>query len=148
MADGLEIILNPITGQVTEVPYDLPAPTLAEAKAAKLAQLATQRWEIEVGGITFTYAGQPVPIPTDRPERAEAFIAAQLAGGNPAYTRKIKVMNGVFIEADAATIIAVAGLIDAHVQACFDNEAALTAQILAAGSVSAVQAVDISVGWP
>lgn len=125
-----------------------PVPTLNEAKAARLAELANIRWQREVGGITFVYEGNPVPIPTDRESRAEAFIAAQLASAAPGYTRKIKVANGLFIEADAATIIGVAGLIDQHVQACFNNEADITALILAAASVEAVQAIDLTVGWP
>lgn len=137
-------------GENVEVPAEtvIVPPTLPEAKAQRLAELADIRWQHEVGGITFVYGGQPVPIPTDRPDQAQAFIAKSLSEGDPDYTRKIKVMNGLFIEADADTIIAVAGLIDAHVQTCFDKEATLTALILAASTVEAVQAIDITTGWP
>jgi hypothetical protein len=36
----------------------------------------------------------------------------------------------------------------AHVQACFDNEAVLKAQIETASSAEEIAAVDLNTGWP
>jgi hypothetical protein len=43
---------------------------------------------------------------------------------------------------DAATILAVAQAVRTHVQACFDREATLSAQVEAATTVEEVQAVE------
>lgn len=38
--------------------------------------------------------------------------------------------------------------IDAHIQACFDNEAALAEAINAAADLDALRAIDLDAGWP
>jgi hypothetical protein len=49
---------------------------------------------------------------------------------------------------DAQAITAVAMAVRAHVQACFDNEAELKAQIEAASTAQEIAAVDLNSGWP
>jgi hypothetical protein len=49
---------------------------------------------------------------------------------------------------DAQAVTAVAMAVRAHVQACFDREAELKAQIEAAATPEEISAVDIGAGWP
>lgn len=121
-----------------------PVPTLNEAKAAKLAELAALRWEREVGGITF----QGVHIKTDERTQATLHAARTWAKEDPNFTVNYKAGDGLFIPANAEMIIAIADLAKLHVQACFNREAALTAQIVGAGSIQALDAIDITTGWP
>ncbi|MCW1431409.1 DUF4376 domain-containing protein [Novosphingobium sp. JCM 18896] len=149
MADGLEIILNPITGQVNEVPYDLPVPTLAEAKAARLADLANIRWQHEVAGIVIPYNGQPVQIRTDREVRTELYQAMGEAEKDDEFVWSFKMANAIWVRnVPAAAVLMVGSAVKAHIKACFDNELTLNDAILAATSVEAVQAIDLTVGWP
>jgi hypothetical protein len=53
-----------------------------------------------------------------------------------------------FVTLDAASITAVAMVVRAHVQACFDNEAALKAEIEAATMADGIAALDLNTGWP
>ena len=54
---------------------------------------------------------------------------------------------GVFSTLTAASIIAAANAIEAHVQACFDNEASLSGEITDAADLAELAAVDIEGGW-
>lgn len=119
-----------------------PVPTLAEEKADKKAALAAKRYAVEAGGIT---VGQ-TPVKTDRETQAILTGARTLAKEDPAYSVNWKTPGG-FVTMDAATIIAVADAVAAHVQACFDNEMNITAQIDAAADVAAVRAIDLEAGW-
>jgi hypothetical protein len=49
---------------------------------------------------------------------------------------------------DAAAITAVAMAVRAHVQACFDREAALKTEIEAAKMADGIVALDLNTGWP
>lgn len=120
-----------------------PVP-LAQAKSEKLAALSSQRYSIETGGMTF--AG--MSIRTDRETSSILTAAYVTALNDPGYViANWKLTDGVFIPLDAATIIAVATALRAHVQASFDREAALSALVLAAETHEAVDAIDITAGW-
>jgi hypothetical protein len=54
----------------------------------------------------------------------------------------------VFGALDAGTIIAAANAVEEHIQACFTNEKTLSANVLAAADFAALDAVDLTVGWP
>jgi hypothetical protein len=82
-------------------------------------ELATYRWEKEVGGIN--YGG--LPIATD--DRSKLMINGAynkaIDEADPTATRKFKATGG-FVTVDNATIIAVALAVADHVQKCFDAE--------------------------
>jgi hypothetical protein len=53
-----------------------------------------------------------------------------------------------FVTLTAAQVIAAAQAVRAHVQACFDHEADVAAEIDAAETLAELQAIDVSAGWP
>jgi len=119
-----------------------PAPLTA---SDLLAALAARRYVAEESGTTF--AG--FPLATDRTTQAKITAAYVKAIGDPDYTiAQWKFAPGVFAPLDAAMIIGAANVMEAHVQACFSNEAALSAQILAAGTPEALALIDLDAGWP
>lgn len=110
-----------------------------------IARLAARRYAAEEGGTMF--GGQP--LSTDRTTQTKITAAYVKASADPGYTIAAwKFAPGVFAPLDAATIIAVANALEAHVQACFANEAAISAQIMAAATPEALEAIDIEQGWP
>lgn len=64
---------------------------------------------------------------------------------DPEATQAFKLANGEFRSWSEANLIAYQAAIGYHVQACFDREAELTAEILVAEDPSSV---DTSTGWP
>lgn len=112
-----------------------------QRRAGRLAELAALRYAKEVAGFTFN----GIPIQTDRETQAMLHAARTWALEDPDFTVNYKARDGLFIPADAATIIAIADLAKSHVQACFNHEAALTQQVKAAADPLAV---DITAGWP
>lgn len=125
--------------------YDAVMAAQFEAKkSAKLATLAARRWQAETGGIVF----MGMSIKTDEDTQRKITGAYVQATRDSGFVVKWKVAPGVFIDLDAAAIIAIGDAVTAHIQACFANEAALTAAILAAGDVAALSAIDIESGWP
>ena len=124
----------------------LPTPPLAGAKAVKLAALANERW-----GRTqaFSYDGE-----TDVPADPALSVITSLAvadqimpSGGATRTFKLK-SPAVFREWTVAEIVAYGMAIGVHVQACFDREKALAAEIQAAADHAALDAIDITAGWP
>jgi hypothetical protein len=106
---------------------------------ARLDALAARRWQAEEGGMSSP------PMATDRVTQAKLTGAYVKATQDPAFTVNWKVGRGAFVTLDAATIIALGDAVTTHVQTCFDREAALTAQILAAADPTSI---DINTGWP
>jgi hypothetical protein len=74
-----------------------------------------------------------------------AVVGAQI---DPNAVINWKMADGTFVTLDAQAITAVAMAVRAHVQACFDNEAQLKAQIEAAATPDEISAVDIGTDWP
>jgi hypothetical protein len=117
---------------------------IAVAKAAKLSELATIRWNAEESGTTF--GGNP--LATDRTTQAKLTAGYAKAVNDPDFViASWKFAAGVFVSLDATTIIAAANAVEAHIQACFTNEAALSADVLSAVDFAALEAVDLTVGW-
>ena len=116
-----------------------PAPTLAELKTAKKAELARARYAAECGGITFAGAA----IRTDRESQALITGAALAASQDPEYSVIWKAEGG-FVTLSAAQIIAAAQAVRDHVEACFAREAELSSAVDAAKSAKAVRAIEWS----
>lgn len=87
-----------------------------------------------------TLAGMPVA--TDDKTQTRIMGAAVAAMLDPAYSVDWKMASGAFATLTGPQIIAVAQAIRAHVQACFDREAALLADLMAG------RAYDLDEGWP
>jgi hypothetical protein len=138
------------TGQTQTVeltPEEMAAEQAAhlarQTVAARKGELAAIRYSKEVGGILVG----GVPVATDRETQSKLIAARILAKENAVYTVNWKTSAG-FVALNAATIIAVADAVASHVQACFDREAVLFAEIDAASDAAARAAIDLSAGWP
>jgi hypothetical protein len=112
-------------------------PVLEDIKADKLTEIATARFAAETGGLTL-----PTGVAVDTSRESQALItgAALQATLDSVYTCQWKTAAG-FIQLDASTILSIATAVRQHVQACFDQEATLSAQVNAAATVAAVEAV-------
>ena len=118
--------------------------SLADEKAKRLQDLAARRYEAEEGGTTL--GGNP--LATDRITQSKITAAYVKASVDADYEITAwKTGPGVFSTLTAATIIAAANAIEAHVQACFDNEASLSGEITDAVDLAELAAVDIDGGW-
>jgi hypothetical protein len=124
------------------IAIDLSQLITAEAKAAEAA--AAQRTAIKarrdqaiasgitVGGVT---------VATDDQSQSRVMGAAVAAMLDPNYTVQWKTASG-FVTLSAPQVIGLATAIRAHVQACFDREAALLE------AMDAGDAYDVEHGWP
>lgn len=128
-----------------------PVPSVASALAARLDELAALRWQKEEAGTTAGGA----PIPTDRITQAKLTAVYVRASSDPDYEVHWKSGPGEFVTLDATQIIAIGDAVTAHVQACFDREMELSAELVSASNAgnadakrAAIAAVDISAGWP
>lgn len=115
----------------------------AETRAAERAQAARDairdRRDTAIASGLF-FAG--VPVGTDDQSQARVMGAAMSAMLDPGYSVAWKTAGGAFVTLTAPQVIALAQAMRAHVQACFDREAALLAE-LSAGQIYAVDD-----GWP
>lgn len=121
---------------------------LDQAKAARVQELAARRYKEEVSGAVIR-TDPPVIVSTDRTTQAKLIAAYVKAAANPEYViTNWKAPEGFFISLNAEKIIQVANAVEAHVQACFSNEAALSEQIANASSLEELDAVNLDDGWP
>jgi hypothetical protein len=79
-------------------------------------------------------------VKTDRESQALLTAAVLKAQDDPDYVVNWKAKNGWF-QLDAATLIAIADAVRAHVQACFDKERELQEKIMAATSIEELEAI-------
>lgn len=135
-------VVDDRTATKTYTLTDLP---LEVVRAETLARLADRRWQAETGGVILNGA----PVKTDRDTQTKLTAAYVKADKNPDFSiQNWKVADGVFVTLGASTIIATGDAVTAHVQACFDKEASLTATIMGATTVDVLLAIDIESGWP
>ncbi|PWB80504.1 MAG: hypothetical protein C3F11_17795 [Methylocystaceae bacterium] len=125
-------------------PAQPSAPTFEELRAEKLAALAERRRRAEASGTSV----DGMRLPTDEKMQSKLTAAVVASVLDNAYSVQWKLADGSFVRFDHALLIAVAQTVRAHVQSCFDREAALSAQIRAAADVAAMAAIDIEAGWP
>lgn len=132
------------TGSVSGDAWFVPAVdmSLSDAKTAAREALAARRYAAETGGIVVNN----LQIATDRHTQSVLTGARILAKEDANYSVNWKGPQG-WLVVNAAGIIAMADAVAAHIQACFDNEKALSDQIDAAADVAAVRAVDLESGW-
>lgn len=128
---------------VEDVPDPEPEPPTLEDL---LDYLGRKRVAVEEGGIVLN----GMAVATDRAV-SQVKIAGAWAKANADPTFSIsnwKVSPGVFVPLDNATILAVGDAVTAHVQACFDKEAELAAEILAdPPTITTYEEID-QADWP
>lgn len=103
------------------------------------ALIAARRYIAETGGTTV----QGMPLDTQRDSQSMLTGAALAASLDPQYSVQWKTGGG-FVTLTSAQILGLASAVRAHVQACFDREAALL-DAVADGSISAEM---LEEGWP
>lgn len=146
MTAPFETIINAATGEQTVREFTSAeiAEFSANLRERKIAALADLRWQRETGGMIFN----DHLVATDAVSQTKIIGAVVGAQIDPTSTIQWKMADGEFVTLDAAAMVALATAMRAHVQACFDNEATLRAQIEAAPNDAAVAAIDILTGWP
>jgi hypothetical protein len=123
---------------------DPPTASLEELKRARRAALAERRWRAETGGAVV----DGMSLPTNEKMQAKLTAAIVACVLDDSYSVDWRLSDGSFVAFDRATLVAVAKGVRAHVQACFDREADLAAQIGEAADASALSTIDIESGWP
>ena len=120
---------------VTIIPEVVP-PTLAESKTAKLAELAAARYTEEIGGVVVG----SVTIATDR--ESQAMLTGAYVSLKQGLMQSVnwKGDDG-WVTATLAEIEPIAQAVGQHIQACFTKESQLAAQVAAAETVEAVNAI-------
>ena len=120
---------------VTITPEVVP-PTLEEAKAAKLAELASARYTEEIGGIVVG----SVTIATGR--ESQAMMTGAYVSLKQGLMQSVnwKGDDG-WVTATLTEIEPIAQAVSQHIQACFTKESQLAAQVAAAETVEAVNAI-------
>lgn len=117
-------VFNCETGEIVEITM-----TSEEVAALypidKIAELSSQRYAVEVGGVN--YLGKK--IQTDRQTRANWIAILIEAQSNPAYAVTWKTMDDSFAEYNAQQCIEAALTVSAHVQKCFVAEAQVSETI-------------------
>jgi len=119
---------------------------LAELKSEKQEAIRALRWQRETGGIVVG----GVPIRTDEKSQAKLNGAVSLFGLDPAMTEisSWEAVPGVFVSLSKAQIDGIAVAVGAHVQACFNRSRVLSEAVAAAADKAALDAIDITAGWP
>jgi hypothetical protein len=120
-----------------------PAATVATTKAAKLAALAAKRYEIETGGITVAGA----TIMTDPASQAKLTGAWVRMQRLPETVINWKGKNG-WSQMRKADVEVIVDAVSNHVQSCFDNERVHSDAITSLTIIAAINAYDITTGWP
>lgn len=123
-----------LPGQYEQTPVPID-----DARKAKLADLAALRFIKETAGIN--------GIRTDRESQALLTGAALAASLDPDYTVDWKGEAG-WTTLNAVQLLGAAQAVRGHVQACFSNERAHATAIALLDTVEAVEAYDLSSGWP
>lgn len=118
------------------VAYD--SQSVLRARAA--ARIAARRYQAETRGIVIN----GMPIDTGRDSQGLIAGAALAAVIDPQYTVRWKAAHGQFVELTAQQVIGVATAVREHVQACFDREAELLAELDAGTFADGM----LEEGWP
>lgn len=129
---------------------------VAEARREALAKLAEIRWEkiceMTYGELvirsnkdaaqTLTHIGGLIA------DKIQSRETRRALGQTPPARIKFKIQDGLFLQTTEAELRDLGLALEDHVQACFDHEERLTAQILAASTSRQVMGIDLTQGWP
>lgn len=147
-SDGASIPADPANSDFAAINLEDVAPfqrfaTLDAAKSERLAELAHRRWLAEQA---FNFNGSPLALDDGTQRRIAGAIQYLSISNEPSV--RWQVARGVFTTLSAAQLTGLGIAAGAHVQACFARVETLAAEIEAAPSIDAVEAVDIEQGWP
>lgn len=117
----------------------ITAETRAEAERAALAAQIKARRDLAIGAGIMV---QGIAVATDELSQNRIAAVALAALIDPATKVQWKLPSHDFVTLEAAQILEIAKAVRAHVQACFDREAELLAE------VSSGKTMDIDTGWP
>lgn len=125
--------------------YVATAEAMARARAQALDELASLRWE---ACQTFAYDNVQAPADSALGAVVGFVVGAQIAA--PTGPTTWKLAPGEFRSWTLANVTAYGIAIRAHIQACFDREAELTAGVFAATTVEEIEAIAAQArsGWP
>lgn len=114
--------------------------TLSSVKAAKLAEVAADRYAVETSS-TRVYN---VLVATDRASQAALNNARLSLETGAVQSVNLKCLDGEWLELTAEQMTAVVKAVALHVQTCFNTEKQLIDLISAATNIEAVEAIK----WP
>lgn len=117
---------------------------LARAKSDRIEAVATRRKNAIIHG--FSFNGMSMKLDPDTENAlSKAYAALQRQPQGTAIDWEVS--RGVFMSFDLSTVGAISDAAFGHVQACFTNSKAITAQIVAAEDMLALDALDLDSGW-
>ncbi len=102
-----------------------------------VAYLGHVRWAKETGGITV----DKVPVATDRTSQGAVEKLASRAARVATFAPQFKGSDGAFYDVGNKGLVAIGDAVSDHIQACFDAEASLLADIKS-GKVTAFKGID------
>lgn len=115
-------------------------------KEALKQRIAWRRWEVESGGAQVTLNGETWTIKSDPESQAKLTGLLVIASSHP-ISVKWKDASGVFHNISNADVPVMVGAVFSWVQACFDREAELLAQLEATTDTAAFVST-IEAFWP
>jgi hypothetical protein len=130
-------------GERVTVTHQIIPKSLEAIKTETAEMLAAIRYEKETAGITVN----GIHLLTDDRSKSLLVGKALKASIDPATTCNWKTPAG-WVTLNAEQLISLATTLDAYVQACFDREGEIAAQIDAATTVAEIEAIDLNAGWP
>lgn len=141
-----------LPGHAWEVqPYTAPVPhqeppadPVEQLRAALINRVTELRWERETGGITLPGGVLVATTLADQNRITSVVANAELAGVE---TVNFKALSG-WVTASLAQVQGIAAAIALHVQACFTAERTHHEALAALTTLEALQAYDITAGWP
>jgi hypothetical protein len=134
--EEVQTVTGPERYTIGPLELDPDETPLSLAKAAKLAEMATERWKAETGGVEVG----DMRIDTSRESQAMITGAALQATIDPSYVCKWKTEQGCET-LTAEQISTAAQAVRMHEPGCFDWEATLAAMISTAATIGEVQAI-------
>ena len=141
---------HPVPGEVAEEGGEYvrrhtaqPLP-LAFVRAAKKEDATDLRWQRETGGISLPDGTRILTAVEDQNRIATAIQGMRDKGLTEV---DFKAATG-WVTLTLEQIVVIAGLVTAHVQACFSRERALHEAIDACADLNALNAIDLDAGWP
>lgn len=123
-----------------------PEPLTLEQRKADLAdEVRNRRWQTETGGTVVN----GVPIRTDVGSQGKIADAIALLERDTALGAvDFEAQPGVWVSLDLSALTAIGIAVGRHVQAAYTRSRALHEAIEAAETLEALDAIDITAGWP
>lgn len=126
-----------------------PTNELNRRKTDLSAEVLEIRRSVEGGRATVPLPdGRVIPVWADTVSQSKLTGAALGATLDSGFQMNWKGADGAFYTLTAAAVIALANGVRAHIQAAFDREATLNAEISAAQDLTELLAINIKDGWP